>query len=313
VAGTNVIAGNVTFYSGGSFYEYQSDSGQLTFSGAVGVQSLSTVRTNIFQGAGNFLVSGVITNGSSYANYLIKSGTGTLTLAGNNSYTGTTTVSNGMLLVNGGITTNTVTVTGGTLGGNGTIKGAVTVQSGGTLSPGTSGVGALAISNSLVLAGTAFIKLNQAAGTNDIVRGLTSVTYGGTLSVTNLSGMLTTNDAFKIFYAASYSGAFAGITPAIPAPGFAWNTNTLAADGTLRILQTVSTTPVNMTNLVFGGTLTLSWPADHTGWRLQTQTNDLTAGLGTNWVDVAGSTATNQMNFTIDPANGNVFYRIIFP
>ena len=35
--------------------------------------------------------------------------------------------------------------------------------------------------------------------------------------------------------------------------------------------------------------LTLSWPADHTGWRLQAQTNNPTTGLGTNWFDVPGS------------------------
>jgi fibronectin-binding autotransporter adhesin len=313
VAGNNTFAANLSLYGGGGTYLLQSDSGRLMFNGVVGIQSLTSGRTLTFQGNGDFLISGVVTNGASYANNLIKSGAGTLTLTGANSYTGTTTVSNGVLLVNGSSTTNTVTVAGGTLGGNGTIKGAVTVQSGGTLSPGTSGVGVLAISNSLVLAGTAFIELNQSAGTNDVVCGLTSVTYGGTLSVTNLSGTLTTNGTFKIFFAASYSGAFAGITPAIPAPGFAWNTNTLSTDGTLRILQTVNLTPTNMTSVVFGNLLMLSWPADHIGWQLQMQTNSASVGLNTNWVNVTGSATTNQMSFTIDPASDAVFYRMIFP
>jgi hypothetical protein len=46
---------------------------------------------------------------------------------------------------------------------------------------------------------------------------------------------------------------------------------------------------------------------------LQVQTNDLTAGLSTNWGDVAGSTATNQVDTTIDPTGGAIFYRMIFP
>jgi autotransporter-associated beta strand protein len=316
VTGSNTFAGNISFGAGGTNYYFQSDSGTLTFGGAVGMHSLSSPRLLVFQGSGNFLISGFLTNSAATnANLVLKNGSGTLTLAGTNLYLGTTTVNGGALMVNGVISTNTVTVAGGALGGSGLIRGPVAIRSGGTLSPGAiiGTTSTLTISNNLNLSGTTFMALNKSAGTNDLVRGLSSVTYGGTLSVTNLSGTLTTNDAFKIFSAASYNGAFAGISPAVPAPGFAWNTNTLINDGTLRILQTVSTTPVNMTNLVFGGTLTLSWPADHTGWRLQTQTNDLTAGLGTNWVDVAGSTATNQMNFTIDPANGNVFYRIIFP
>jgi hypothetical protein len=32
-----------------------------------------------------------------------------------------------------------------------------------------------------------------------------------------------------------------------------------------------------------------------------------------NWVDVAGATTTNQMTIPIDPANGSVFYRMIYP
>jgi hypothetical protein len=124
---------------------------------------------------------------------------------------------------------------------------------------------------------------------------------------------LTTNDAFKIFSSASYSGAFASITPTIPSPGLAWDGSTLTSDGTLRILQTVSLTPANIGTFVNNGTLTLSWPVDHLGWRLQTQTNDFLTGLGTNWLDVPGSTLTNQMDFLMDATLGNVFYRMIFP
>jgi len=72
----------------------------------------------------------------------------------------------------------------------------------------------------------------------------------------------------------------------------------------------------NATNIVVqaaGSNLTLRWPSDHTGWRLQVQTNDVTQGLGTNWVDVANSTVTNQMTIPINPANGSIFYRMIYP
>ncbi len=243
-----------------------------------------------------------------------KQGAGRLVLTGTNSYTGTTTVSAGTLLVNGVIGASAVTVTNGTLGGNGLILGPVAIQSPGCLAPGTS-IGALTISNALSLAGVTVMELNAAAGTNDLVRGLTSVIYGGTLTLSNVAGTLTASKAFKLFSANSYSGAFASLTPASPGQDLAWNTNTLATDGTLRL---VSTAPVTIS--AGRGTpcapssvcLTLSWPADHIGWRLQAQTNSLSVGLGTNWLDVPDSTATNQLTFTLDPTGGSVFYRLVY-
>ncbi len=35
--------------------------------------------------------------------------------------------------------------------------------------------------------------------------------------------------------------------------------------------------------------------------------------MNTNWTDVAGASATNQVIFPIDAANGSVFYRLIYP
>jgi hypothetical protein len=78
------------------------------------------------------------------------------------------------------------------------------------------------------------------------------------------------------------------------------------------VASTVNTSPTNIVTSVTGNDLTLSWPADHIGWKLQSQTNAANVGLGTNWYDVAGSTTTNQMTFTIDPASPSVFYRMTY-
>jgi hypothetical protein len=43
------------------------------------------------------------------------------------------------------------------------------------------------------------------------------------------------------------------------------------------------------------------------------QTNGWTQGLGTNWVDVAGSTTTDQMFIAINPFIGSAFYRLAYP
>jgi hypothetical protein len=113
---------------------------------------------------------------------------------------------------------------------------------------------------------------------------------------------------------AGSSGITNNVLPA-PAAGEYWVTN-LAVDGSMVLVDTNSlivTTPFTMTNSFDGVNLTLSWPLDHTGFRLQAQTNDLATGLGTNWVDVAGSTTTNQVVIPVNADNGSVFYRLIYP
>jgi hypothetical protein len=75
----------------------------------------------------------------------------------------------------------------------------------------------------------------------------------------------------------------------------------------------VATNPTIIMTAVSGNVLTLSWPADHIGWRLQAQTNSLSTGIGSVWTDVAGSTTVDSVNVTINPANGTVFYRMVYP
>jgi hypothetical protein len=124
--------------------------------------------------------------------------------------------------------------------------------------------------------------------------------------LSNLAGTVTASNIFKLFSASSYAGAFSTLTPAAPGSGFAWNTNTLTTDGTLRVLSTVSP---SINDALSGNLLILSWPADRIGWRLQTQTNSL-FGI---WVNVPNSPMTNQMSFQLAPNVGSVFYRLRFP
>jgi Carbohydrate binding module (family 6)/F5/8 type C domain len=84
--------------------------------------------------------------------------------------------------------------------------------------------------------------------------------------------------------------------------------NSVAVSG-----QPVSLTPPQMSFGANAGQLQLSWPQDHTTWRLQVQTNGAGEGMGTNWVTVPGSTATNQMSFPSDPTVGSVFFRMVYP
>jgi len=55
----------------------------------------------------------------------------------------------------------------------------------------------------------------------------------------------------------------------------------------------------------------LSWPADHTGWQLQTNSVDL--ANPSQWFTLDGSTATNHVRITIDPGTPKVFFRLVYP
>jgi hypothetical protein len=75
----------------------------------------------------------------------------------------------------------------------------------------------------------------------------------------------------------------------------------------------VATNSINLGMTVSQGNLTLFWPTDHIGWRLQVQTNATAAGLGSDWTTVSGSTGVNNMSFLLDQANGAVFFRLAYP
>ena len=127
--------------------------------------------------------------------------------------------------VNGSVAAGSaVTVgAGGVLGGSGVINGPATVQNGGTLTPGSSlnPLGTLTFGSSLTLApgSLSIFNLSQSPTTNATAKIAGPLTLGGTLVVTNLSGLaLTSGDSFILFNAASYSGGFTNVQlPALDA------------------------------------------------------------------------------------------------
>ena len=85
-------------------------------------------------GGGNY--QGSIQNGAGGTTALTKTGTGTITLSGTNSYTGATAVNVGTLLINGNQTSavgNVTVAADATLGGTGTLGGNTTIADTGKL------------------------------------------------------------------------------------------------------------------------------------------------------------------------------------
>jgi autotransporter-associated beta strand protein len=315
LAGSNTLTGDIQFFTGGTNVNCRALAGsQLTFGGSMQyVGNLTAGRNLSFFGSGDIVVAGPILNSTNGALIrLVKSDTGRLTLAGTNAYTGGTAITGGTLVVDGELGAGAVSVAGGTLSGSGRIAGAVTVSPGAVLAPGT-----LMISNSLSLAGTTRIRLNAASVTNDSVRGLTSVSYGGTLTLTNMAGVLATNRTFKIFSAGNYHGMFVQISPAAPGPGLVWNTNTLATDGTLRLARgnlpspTLGGISFSGSDLIVSGT---GGYADGDYWVLVT--TNLALALS-NWVRVATNRFDLNGNFacalSVTPVVSQLFFRIQLP
>jgi hypothetical protein len=208
-----------------------------------------------------------------------------------------------VLVINGTMSGGSaVTVSSGILGGCGVIGAPVTVQAGGMLSPGggVGGIGTLAVTNTLTLAAgsTTLMQLNKVGGTNDQVRGITTLTYSGTLLVTNLAGTLAAGDSFKLFDAAHYIGSFAAISPTTPGSGMVWDSSHLPVDGTLRVAAVPPERPPIQVTFT-GGLLVLAWPS---GCTLQSA-NSL---LGP-WSAVPGAVSP----YSVIPTDPTKFYRLV--
>jgi autotransporter-associated beta strand protein len=201
---------------------------------------------------------------------------GMLELVNTNTYTGPTLVTGGKLLIcslvfnplsslYGSLGDTPITVNGtGTFGGNGIVAGSITIGSGGTLIPGDSFVflgsggtttqpatriGQLTfMGTDLTFApgGRAIFEVDLANGTNDQVFGINTLTYGGSLVISNLGAQAFTNGTvLKLFDAVTYVPGPVSIQPTSPGPGLSWDTSYLLLDGTLRVTPTVPPTLTN--------------------------------------------------------------------
>jgi autotransporter-associated beta strand protein len=209
-----------------------------------------------------------------------------------------------------------------TLAGAGILNGAVQVQPGGTLAPGI-GVPSyeayrldpLTINSNLTLQGTAVMELSKTVGvtTNDQVKGIVTLAYGGRLEVTHLGpDALAAGDRFQLFQAGSYTGSFATLVLPPLTGGLAWS-DKLAVDGSIEVAQPPPTigaiSQLSDGNIQFTGT-----GPTGAGYRVFAS-QDVAVPLA-SWVEVgSGVFVGGNFSFTDLTATNHPqrFYRLVTP
>lgn len=182
---------------------------------------------------------------------LVKTGLGTLSLnSASNSYTGTTTVSEGTLLLGpAGVLPSPVTVADdASFGGSGQATGAVTVS--GNLLPGPSTLntpGTLQVGGELVLnqGSTATFEILDAS-TADKITGGAGANLDGVVAITLLDGFEPAAGAsFDLIDTASpiVLGPNFSFTLPVLTGGKSWNTSAFASSGVISVTSGVALTP----------------------------------------------------------------------
>jgi glucuronoarabinoxylan endo-1,4-beta-xylanase len=80
--------------------------------------------------------------------------------------------------------------------------------------------------------------------------------------------------------------------------------------------QAIATSFPTVTATLTGKNLILSWPTDHTGWTLFSQTNNLNNGVSANindWVRLANSATTNQVVIPMSSTQSGGYFRLVYP
>lgn len=146
-----------------------------------------------------------------------------------------------------------------TLDGSGTIRGSVTNLNGGSISPGPA-LAEIVITNHLVLdpGSVTIMELNASSGASDRISGMARVRYGGVLRIETVSGAPSDGQAFALFGAGNYEGAFSYIEPPTPGPGLRWDASTLALDGMLRVSPMPPPSPIVADATLAGGGVVIS-------------------------------------------------------
>ena len=297
-AGTVTVSGTVN--SGPIIFGSQSGAIVL-LGGTITLPAAATITVNNASDTISSVIAGASTS-------LTKAGAGTLTISGNNAYTGTTTISGGTLFVNspGSLASGSaVTVTSGTtLGGNGTINGSVNVSTGGMLSPGASGfgnIGTLTLANGLTLNGNTIYSDLPSSGTTCDLIALTGnlVLNGANTIFLNASGGAIPAGTYTLM---SYTAKTGSGTLTFPNGSATMNNATLTVGSTSVTVTVAASTYFNWD--VWKGTVSGVWDGGILNWtRNGTASQGYTAGDAVTFDDTGSAGTTISSGSPVSPAS----------
>lgn len=240
---------------------------------------------------------------------LVKTGPDTLALSGVNTYSGTTSVTQGQLAVVGILSTGAVGIASSAeLAGTGEIGGSVNCA--GTNSPGVAGVGKLTVGDYTQTSSGLLAVDIAASGSNDQLFVNGNATLDGTLSVSTNGYSPAHGDSFTILVTTgTLSGTLAATNlPALPA-GFIWEVSYLPTSVVIGVQSMFSTIQLSSPDLAFGnvmtgtvanGTLTIS----NTGGQPLSVTNiTYPAGFSGAWSGVVPSLGSTNVTVFFSPAD----------
>ncbi|MEI6077145.1 MAG: autotransporter-associated beta strand repeat-containing protein [Verrucomicrobiota bacterium] len=326
--GTLVLATNLPQLTTGDV------SGQFLLGNGGGVIDVSNYNTTLSVGIANI---------SGQSGGLTKAGMGALKLTGTNTYAGDTTVNAGALDVANplALKNSTLTMTGGQVVFDAVVGNALSV---GGLAASASGPGYdLALTNSAGVAisltvGTNINVNNTYAGVlsgpgsltqaGDGILNLTGAnTYTGNTTIrtgtleigqptiaTNSTVTVANGAVLQLDFAVTNTVAALVLDGTNQAPGVYNNTSSapyITGAGSLQVVPGIATNPTNITFSISGNTLHLSWPADHLGWMVQS--NSVNLALPGDWYDISNTISGTNYSITIDATTPNVFYRLRKP
>ena len=344
--GTNVLS-KVLAMENACVFGRCGTSGSTTFSSPVtltGTNTFDTLTGMTLTMSGPIGGTGGLTKGIGYhpASATTSTGTGTLILGANNSFTGDLKIQTGTVILtntasvasatnivmaggtlNAGLRTDgTLTLgTGQTLKGTGTLTGLLNSPANSTVAPGTTTTAAtLTLNGNTTLRGTTAMditKNNATLGTDKLaVTG--ALDLGGTLTVT-FSGNtnLTAGDKFTLFSATTgYANSFAATNLPTLSAGLAWSNSITAANWNIEVISTVVPRPqISGCQQQGDGNFKLSFSGTAgTGYSVRASTN-VAAPAGT-WEVLATNVFSGSPTNYIDPNAANYprrFYLISIP
>lgn len=173
-------------------YDGISESTINSLSGSGSISAGSTTLT-INQSSDATFSGGISGNGS-----LEKTGSSLLSLTGTNTFSGTTTISEGILSINGSLVGNLDITSTGTLKGTGTIgSGSAEVTNSATLAPGNS-IGTLVISGNYTQNSTGELEIEITPSQNDLLQISGSANLSGALIIDPAPGVYAGETVYTI-------------------------------------------------------------------------------------------------------------------